>query len=120
MRSIIPKFSSIIAKPLPVLTLQGHTDCVDCCTVFANDTRALSGSFDETLKVWDLSNGEELDTLQGHTDYVKCCTVFANDTRALSGSDDKTLKVWDLSNGRGTVHAPRAHELCLVLHSVCQ
>ncbi len=36
--------------------------------VLADGRRALSGSRDSTLRLWDLETGESLRTLQGHTD----------------------------------------------------
>eukprot|EP00957_Ditylum_brightwellii_P021176 1596596-Ditylum_brightwellii.AAC.1 len=40
-------------------TFSGHSDAVYCCAVYADGTRAISGSGDSTLRVWNLSNGEE-------------------------------------------------------------
>ena len=34
----------------------------------ADGRRAVSASYDNTLKVWDLETGEELRTLAGHSD----------------------------------------------------
>ncbi|CAK0805164.1 unnamed protein product [Prorocentrum cordatum] len=60
---------------------------------------ALSGSEDNTLKLWELSTGRCLRTLEGHTDEVMCVTAHGKDG-ALSGSQDKALKLWELSTGR--------------------
>ncbi|CAK0816759.1 unnamed protein product [Prorocentrum cordatum] len=60
---------------------------------------ALSGSRDNTLKLWELSTGRCLRTLEGHTYEVMCVTAQGKDG-ALSGSIDKTLKLWELSTGR--------------------
>jgi WD40 repeat protein len=58
----------------------------------------LSGSRDNTLKLWDVATGKELRTLTGHTDEV-ASVVFSPDGRtALSGSRDMTLKLWDLTD----------------------
>jgi WD40 repeat protein len=64
-----------------------------------DETRALSGSLDKTLKVWDLATGRLLRTLEGHASRVRAVAMSGDGTRALSGSDDKTLKVWDLATG---------------------
>jgi WD40 repeat protein len=72
-------------------------DRVTCCSVFANETMAISGSWDRRLKVWDLTRLRKIYSLKGHTDGVNCCSVFANDTRAISGGKDGMLIIWNLS-----------------------
>ena len=79
--------------------LEGHEGEVNAVSVFADGTRALSGSEDETLRLWDLESGEELRRLEGHEGEVWAVSVFADGTRALSGSEDKTLRLWDLESG---------------------
>jgi len=61
--------------------------------------RAVSGSGDNTLIVWDLESGEKLKTLEGHTDQVNAVSITPDGRRAVSGSWDKTLIVWDLESG---------------------
>ena len=62
--------------------------------------RAVSASWDQTLKVWDLTSGRELRTLSGHSGWLKAVAVTPNGPRAVSASWDQTLKVWKLSSGR--------------------
>ena len=62
--------------------------------------RAVSGSNDFTLKVWDLESGKELQTLSGHQGSVRAVAVTPDGQRAVSGSSDDTLKVWDLESGK--------------------
>ena len=62
--------------------------------------RALSGSHDKTLSLWDVASGRHLRTFKGHFSKVKS-VVFSPDGRlVLSGSWDKTLRVWDAATGR--------------------
>ena len=61
---------------------------------------ALSGSYDCTVKVWDLTSGQELRTLAGHAYGVNSVAVSADGRLALSGSYDRTVKVWDLTSGQ--------------------
>ena len=69
--------------------------------VFAPDGRSLaSGSWDKTIRLWDLASGKELRRLEGHTDPVTS-VAFAPDGRSLaSGSDDNTIRLWDLASGK--------------------
>jgi WD40 repeat protein len=41
-------------------------------------TKIVSGSFDNTIKIWDLASGNLLNTLNGHTDYVHSVAVIPN------------------------------------------
>ena len=61
--------------------------------------RAVSGSNDRTLKVWDLEQGALLATLEGHDAGVRAVAVTPDGRRAVSASNDRTLKVWDLEQG---------------------
>jgi WD40 repeat protein len=67
--------------------------------VLADGSGALSGSWDGTLRLWDLKTGGTLCTLQGHTKVVTAVAVLADGSRALSGSWDNTLRLWDLGTG---------------------
>ena len=67
--------------------------------MLADGRRALSGSADSTLRLWDLATGETLRTLEGHTGSVSAVAALANGRRALSGSYDNTLRLWDLATG---------------------
>ena len=67
--------------------------------MLADGRRALSGSGDETLRLWDLETGAELRRFEGHEARVTSVTVLADGRRALSGSDDRTLRLWDLDTG---------------------
>jgi hypothetical protein len=59
----------------------------------------VSGSKDNTLRVWNLETGECLRELKGHTAGVTCVSLTADGRRAVSGSEDHTMRVWDLQNG---------------------
>ena len=63
-----PVRASLTPPGGPLLrTLRGHTGAVHAVAVTPDGQRAVSGSWDHTLKVWDLERGEELRTLRGHS-----------------------------------------------------
>lgn len=54
----------------------------------------MSGSGDKTLKLWDTTNGQELQTFIGHEcDEGVACVAFSSDGKIVSSSDDKTLRL---------------------------
>ena len=83
-----------------VRTLQGHTDRVRGVALSGDGRRAVSASYDRTMKVWDVETGLELRTFRGHTDTVRGVALSGDGHRAVSTSDDRTLKVWDVETGR--------------------
>ena len=80
--------------------LQGHTASVGAVALTADGKRAVSGSGDQTLRVWDLEGDQEPRVLEGHTGWVRAVALTADGKRAVSGSDDRTLRVWDLEGGQ--------------------
>ena len=67
---------------------------------FSSDgTRIVSGSDDNSVRVWDASTGVELKELKGHTYPVNSVGFSSDGTRIVSGSDDRSVRVWDASTG---------------------
>jgi WD40 repeat protein len=76
--------------------LEGHTASVFAVALSADGKRAVSGSVDKTLRVWDLDGHTPPRALEGHTGRVCAVALSADGKRAVSGSDDNTLRLWDL------------------------
>jgi len=79
-------------------TLKGHTNAVNAVAVTADGSRAVSASADQTLRLWDLANGQTIRTFEGHTDWINAVAVTADSRRAISASNDQTLRLWDLKS----------------------
>jgi WD40 repeat protein len=59
-----------------------------------------SGSYDKTIKLWDVATGKELATPTSHTNRVYS-VAFSPDGKTLaSGSLDKTIKLWDVPSAK--------------------
>ena len=84
-------------------TLQGHTNSVLSVSFSPDGERIVSGSLDNTLKVWDAETGQETLTLKGHSGPVWSVSFSPDGERIVSGSDDNTLKVWDAETGQETL-----------------
>jgi F-box/WD-40 domain protein MET30 len=75
--------------------LQGHTDGVSCLQF--NDCILVSGSYDHTIRIWDIESGECLRVLRGHERSVRALQF--DETKLITGSMDGTLKVWNMQTG---------------------
>ncbi|RYP43376.1 hypothetical protein DL768_009953 [Monosporascus sp. mg162] len=61
-------------------------------------TQLASASADNTVKIWDVSNGDCLQTLE-HSGRV-WSVIFSHDSiRLASASDDMTITIWDTNSG---------------------
>ena len=60
--------------------------------------RIVSGSWDQTVRVWDAASGTELACLRGHDSAVNCVSFDREGRRIVSGSWDKMVRVWDAAS----------------------
>ena len=68
----------------------------------------VSGSWDKTLRVWDINSGECVQKLEGHEDSIICITVLP-DGSLVSGSRDNNLYIWK-NNSTEYPQALKGHE----------
>lgn len=87
------------------MVLKGHDHHVITCLQFSGDL-IVSGSDDNTLKVWSAVSGKCLRTLTGHSGGVWCSQMSVS--TVISGSTDRTLRVWDAEKGE-CVHTLYGH-----------
>lgn len=85
--------------------LRGHSGAVSSVCLSVDGKLALSGSYDNTLKLWDIETGNCLRTFKGHQDKVTTVYLSRDKKLAVSGSFDKTLRIWDVETGNclGTI-----------------
>jgi len=61
---------------------------------------SLSGSEDDSLKLWDVAKGQEVRSFRNGLAGVTCVAFMPDGRLGLSGSRDKAVKLWDLTSGR--------------------
>ncbi|MCI0490702.1 MAG: protein kinase [Blastocatellia bacterium] len=91
-------------RPVGVLVrnFEGHKHWVHSVAFSPDGAYALSGSFDETMRLWDVSSGKEVRTFAADGPILSVC--FSPSGRyVLSGGiaeSAKTIRLWDVSNGK--------------------
>ncbi len=101
-----PATETLATNPLaveafePELTVQmGHSGGV-YAVAFSPDGRLIvSGSQDNTLKLWDTASGGLQRTIQGHLSIVSAVSFTPDGRKIISGGWDSTLRIWDVASG---------------------
>lgn len=102
----------------PLIELRGHDNFVFCLDMGGgggkschsnyggayygggSDTNLLvSGSFDETVKLWDIRTAQCVSTIPAHSDPVTGVSFNRDGTTIASSSHDGLIRIWDVSTG---------------------
>ncbi len=83
-----------------VRRMVGHAKEITSVSLSRDGRRALSGSFDKTVRLWDLETGKELQLFKGHEDVVGAVALSRDGKQALSGGQDKNVLLWDVETGK--------------------
>lgn len=79
----------------PVKRLEGHSHFVQDVAISSDGQFALSGSWDGTLRLWDLQTGDTTRRFVGHDKDVLSVAFSADNRQIVSGSRDKSIKLWN-------------------------
>merc|ERR1711865_906970 len=79
----------------PKKALRGHGHFVQDVVISSDGQFALSGSWDGTLRLWDLNTGLTTRRFVGHQKDVLSVAFSVDNRQIVSGSRDKTVKLWN-------------------------
>jgi guanine nucleotide-binding protein subunit beta-2-like 1 protein len=80
---------------VPRKCLTGHGGFVQDVVLSSDGQFALSGSWDGTLRLWDLTTGVTARRFVGHSKDVLSVAFSADNRQIVSGSRDKSVKLWN-------------------------
>lgn len=87
----------------------GHTDGITCLQF--NQKHIITGSYDSTIKIWDIRTQECIRTLVGHTKGIR--SLIFDNQKLISCGLDTTIKVWNYHTGQ-CISTYRGHEDAVV------
>ncbi|HEY9734929.1 MAG TPA: protein kinase [Trichocoleus sp.] len=91
-----------------VRELIGHTSWVTSVAFNPKVATLVSGSLDDTLKIWNLQTGQLIYTLGGHPRGVNEVEIGSGGQVLASCGDDDIVKIWNLSEG-ALLHTLKGH-----------
>ena len=80
-------------------TLPTHTGPINALLLLGNGLRLISASADKTIRLWDLTSGQELQTWSNQTGFVNTILLSPDETQLYSGNADGVLQAWTVASG---------------------
>ncbi len=87
-------------EPRRTVVLKGHVGGITSLEFAKDGKRLLSGSWDETVRLWDVASGECVRVFRGHV-YTVYFAQFGEDEKTVrSGSYSGEVREWDAASGK--------------------
>ncbi|MCP4350965.1 MAG: hypothetical protein GY795_36325, partial [Desulfobacterales bacterium] len=77
-----------------------HSLEVNSVVMSSDGKYIISGSDDNTVRLWDAATGKEIRTFSGHQSSVFSVSLSSDGGTLVSGSSDKTVRLWDAATGK--------------------
>jgi COMPASS component SWD3 len=97
---VVSENDSSNAKPGECIrVLRGHEGFVFTVSFHPNAMFLASGSFDETIRIWDLRTGICIRIIPAHSDPVTSIQFNSHGNHLVSSSYDGLIRVWEVATG---------------------
>ncbi|CAG8606725.1 16257_t:CDS:10, partial [Acaulospora colombiana] len=88
----------------------GHTKWVICVACSPDSRRIVSGSLDNTMRIWDIETGVAVgEPLRGHADHIRSVAYSPSGRCIVSGSFDHSIRIWDAETGNSNFSPLEGH-----------
>ena len=82
------------------LFIEGHKSSVRAIAITSDNKYIISGSYDWTIRIWNLLEKRQETVLEGHTYGITSIAITSDSKYVISGSKDKTIRIWNLFEKR--------------------
>jgi WD40 repeat protein len=80
-------------------TITGHTGSIHGLAIADGDNILVSGSYDQTVKQWDLETGKLLESSYDESGSIYAIAIHQQGKFIASGGGDGSIKIWALGTG---------------------
>ncbi|KAG0699362.1 hypothetical protein DFH29DRAFT_1002055 [Suillus ampliporus] len=101
--------SQVIPSTTPLRAFKDHTSAIYAVAVFPDRRRMVMGSYDKTLRLWDLRTGAVLKKMEGHRDEVLSLAVSRDGQIIASGDASGVVIAWHGETGEPLTQPIKAH-----------
>lgn len=77
----------------------GHDGAISVLLFHPDRKHFISGSYDDTVKLWNIETGAIVCEFKGHTSWIRQVCLSADGQQLLTCSIDKTFRIWDFNTG---------------------
>ena len=107
-KHLFPKRKGL-AKAFHMAQSFGHSRDVTSVAISHKGDYIVSGSKDNTLKIWDFPTGKLIRTIEAHNHSILAVAISEDDNYIYSSSSDNLIKVWGLKRGSSSIYELKEH-----------
>ena len=96
---IISALEKTVYNVRELRSFRGHNGVIMAVSFSPDGKLIASASFDQTIKIWQASNGKLLRTLTGHQERLWSLRFSPDGKTLASSSYDSTVKLWNVADG---------------------
>jgi len=78
------------------VALHGHLSAITMGVFTPDGNRAITASTDETARLWNLQNQQEIRKYLGHTGPLYALAISGDGQTLVTGAQDNTVRLWDV------------------------
>jgi len=82
-------------SPELIYELMGHRKTITSADFSPDGLKAVTGSGDKTLILWDMQSGVSLHEKKAHDGWIRCASFTPDGTQISSGGDDGMIRIWN-------------------------